>query len=410
GSQRGRYGMGSDVDGAGHADDPRAGLLLRRSRSAQKRPLDHHALVLYPGADQRPVGALGVHARVRTEPGRLHRRLRLPGDEWRRGNPDRLRPDDSPPRVRRLPDDVRGHHTGPDHGRLRRAEAVQGLRRLLPAVGHVRLRSRRALGLESRRVAPEVWGARLRRRHRCPHHLRRHRPRGGGHARQADRLRQQGRAGAAQSDLHRARRRTPLVRLVRLQRRQRAWRDGSRGERLPRHQHGRRHGRPDLDDGQLAAPRAAERARRGRRRGGRPGGDHPGRRLRRHPGFDPDRPRRGRVLLLRRRSLEEGRQARRRARRLCRPRRGRDLGCARDRSLRERSGQWPRRGQRSLLRQSGATPEAGGRRRGGDRLRRCGQLDHPQGDRPGDRPPRPGAGGGARPRHDDPRRARLPAL
>ena len=76
-------------------------------------------------------------------------------------------------------------------------------------------------------VAHWVWGvggwlrtygrARLRRRHRRPHHRGRVGAGRREHARQAHRLRQRA-AGAAQPDLHGARRRSPLVRLVRLQR------------------------------------------------------------------------------------------------------------------------------------------------------------------------------------------------
>ena len=46
-----------------------------------------------------------------------------------------------------LPDDVRRHHPGPHHRRLRRAHEVQRLSSLLLPVGHHRLRSHGPLGL-----------------------------------------------------------------------------------------------------------------------------------------------------------------------------------------------------------------------------------------------------------------------
>ena len=59
----------------------------------------------------------------------------------------RLRGDDPARALHGLPDDVRRDHPGPDHRRLRRAQALQGVRPLHPALGDARLRPGRALGL-----------------------------------------------------------------------------------------------------------------------------------------------------------------------------------------------------------------------------------------------------------------------
>ena len=68
-------------------------------------------------------------------------------------------------RVHRLPDDVRDHHAGPDHGRLHEPGHVQGLPDLPRRVAAVRLLPVRPHDL-GRRLARPVGRARLRRRHR----------------------------------------------------------------------------------------------------------------------------------------------------------------------------------------------------------------------------------------------------
>ena len=61
--------------------------------------------------------------------GGLHRQPRLVRAEGRRPGAVRgLRGDDPAPGVHDLPDDVRGHHAGADHRRVRRAHEVLGLR------------------------------------------------------------------------------------------------------------------------------------------------------------------------------------------------------------------------------------------------------------------------------------------
>ena len=102
-------------------------------------------------------------------------------------------------------------------------------------------------GLARRSRDPERHQrARLRGRHRDPRQRRRRGARRRLLLRQAQGLRQRA-DGAAQHHLHRPRRGHPLVRLVRLQRRQRRRRQRPGRERLRRHEHGRRRGRPLLD-------------------------------------------------------------------------------------------------------------------------------------------------------------------
>ena len=68
-----------------------------------------------------------------------------------------LRRHDSASGLHAVPDDVRRHHAGPDHRRVRRAQEVLDLHRLHPAVGHVRLRPARALGVGRGRLAAATW-------------------------------------------------------------------------------------------------------------------------------------------------------------------------------------------------------------------------------------------------------------
>src|SRR5207237_2326683 len=55
-----RHRLGFGVGGTRHADDAGAWVLLRRPGPPQERPLHHHAQLLHPVPDQRPVGALGL--------------------------------------------------------------------------------------------------------------------------------------------------------------------------------------------------------------------------------------------------------------------------------------------------------------------------------------------------------------
>ena len=148
-------------------------------------------------------------------------------------------------RLHGLPDDVRRHHAGPHHRRLRRTQALQGLRAVLAAVDAPRVLADRPLGLGRRRLAPQAGRPRLRRRHRRPHQLgrrgpgRRPRPGTPGQARVGPL-----RAARRPPDGHR--RRPALVRLVRLQRRLRPGGQRHCRQRVRRHEHGGGHGRPHL--------------------------------------------------------------------------------------------------------------------------------------------------------------------
>ena len=74
-------------------------------------------------------------------------------------------------RVHRLPDDVRDHHAGADHRRVRQPRHVQGVPALPDRLAAVRLLPVRPHDL-GRRHARAVGRARLRRRHRRPRHRR----------------------------------------------------------------------------------------------------------------------------------------------------------------------------------------------------------------------------------------------
>ena len=155
----------------------------------------------------------------------------------------RLRGDDPALGLHGLPDDVRRDHPGADHRRLRRAQALQGVRHLHPALGDARLRPGRALGLGRRRLA-----ARCSARSTSPAAPSSTSPRGVSALVAAMVLGKRIGFGKEPMEPHdltddRARRRAALVRLVRLQRRQRARRERPGGERLRRHQHRRGDGR-----------------------------------------------------------------------------------------------------------------------------------------------------------------------
>ncbi len=71
----------------------------------------------------------------------------------------RLRRDHPAPGLHDLPVHVRGHHAGAHHRRVRRADALQGLRRVPAPVGDARLRPDRALGLGRWAAACASMGA-----------------------------------------------------------------------------------------------------------------------------------------------------------------------------------------------------------------------------------------------------------
>ena len=95
----------------------------------------------------------------------------------RPGTVDRLRRDHPVHVVRDVPADVRGDHAGAHHRRLRRAQAVRLLRPVHDPLVDPHLLADRPLGLVDRRLAVQARRARLRRRDRRPHQLRRLGPR-----------------------------------------------------------------------------------------------------------------------------------------------------------------------------------------------------------------------------------------
>ena len=195
-----------------------------------------------------------------------------------------------------------------------------------------RLLADRPLGLGHRRLAVQARRARLRRRHRRPCLVRRVGPDRGPPDRPARRQRRPD--GAARHPDDRPRRGPPLVRLVRLQRRLRGGRQRPRGQRLHRHEHGRRRGDPHLGRRELPRPPQGQRRRRRLRRRRRPRRDHARLGLRDAGRRDPDRPR-GRRPVLQRDPPPRADQGRRRARRLRCPRCRRHVRRGRDRRARD---------------------------------------------------------------------------
>ena len=200
----------------GHAHDPGAGLLLRRSRRAPQRAVHHDPELRLHGRDHHPLVLGGLLALLL---GRRRRDHRQPGP----GLPARHRSDHAVRRradphagLRGLPDDVRHHHAGPDHRRLQQPGAFPGLPDLPGAVAAAGLLPVRAHDL-GRRPAGQVGRARLRRRHCRAQHRRHGRPGLGPVRGQAP---CQG-GGAALHPAGGPGHRPALVRLVRLQRRQR---------------------------------------------------------------------------------------------------------------------------------------------------------------------------------------------
>ena len=143
-------------------------------------------------------------------------------------SPERHDPAD---RLLRLPDDVRHHHAGADHRRLRQPRHLQGLHALPDRLAAVRLLPVRAHDL-GRRACSQKWGVLDFAGGIVVHNI-------AGIAALASVLyvgkRSVRRTGAAQHSAGRAGHRPALVRLVRLQRRQRVPRRFRDRRRLPQH-------------------------------------------------------------------------------------------------------------------------------------------------------------------------------
>ena len=231
-----------DADGLcpGVADDAGARLLLRGPRPRQKRHQHAHVQLHIHGRSEHRLGALGLQPGLRGGK-RYHRRPEPVRPVGHRDRPGR-RQRHPHAAVRHLPDDVRHHHAGPHHRRVRRALQVHHLPGLPRGVGHRRVRPRSTLGVGPRGLALQGRRARLRWRHRRPHQRRY--GRGGGCAARRKEARPRGRA--SQRALRGTRGRAALVRVVRLQCRLRAGGQWAGRKRIPGHQYLRRCGRPDL--------------------------------------------------------------------------------------------------------------------------------------------------------------------
>jgi len=234
-----RHRLDPGLDRAGHAHDTGAGVLLRRPRPHQERPLDDHAQLVHPGPRQRHLGRLRVHARLRSQPGRPHRRAR-PSLPARRGHRARVvRHDDPVAALRRLPDDVAiitpALITG--HSPSARASPPSSsspplVDPRLPALCHWVWNVDGGSSSWACSTSPAArWSTSA--------------PASRPSWRRSTWAAGSGPVGALrapQRDLRGPRRRAPLVRLVRLQRWLGMGRQRDRRQRLPGDQHGRRHG------------------------------------------------------------------------------------------------------------------------------------------------------------------------
>ena len=274
------------------------------------------------------MGCLWILAVLLGRQGRHHR-------EPRHGVPSGHHPrdavaerDDPDGRVRGLPDDVRDHHAGPDHGRLHQSGDIPCLHALPD-----RLAGARLLPI-------------------CPHDLGRWTPRGNGRPRfrrwdcgscdcrygcaRVGRLRRSSTdrgCGTTQHSARGARHRSPLVRLVRVQCGQRVPGGFGHGDRVPEHGHRGFVRRHRLARAGCVLREATEIPGAPDRRRSRAGDDHPRGGLCVARDGDHHRLRR-RGRLLRRRGAQESLQAGRRPRRVGGPRGRRFAGDRSPRDLR----------------------------------------------------------------------------
>src|SRR5215469_6709112 len=108
------------------------------------------------------MGVVGLYARVRSGLAPCRRWLRVARHERRRSRTERrLRTDDTARGVRAVSNDVRGDNARANYRWVRRAQALRGILFVYVAVGDVRVRSDRALGLGARRLACESRRARF---------------------------------------------------------------------------------------------------------------------------------------------------------------------------------------------------------------------------------------------------------
>ena len=124
---------------------------------AEERALHAHALVRGDPDREHPVGALRLLARVRRRPCRgSSAALDFVGLTGVAGARPRHR---AAPRVRRVPDDVRGDHAGAHLRRVRRADEVLGVRRLHRSSGRRSSTTRSRTGSGPRAAGSLKMGA-----------------------------------------------------------------------------------------------------------------------------------------------------------------------------------------------------------------------------------------------------------
>ena len=160
--QRGRHGLHDDLRGPGHADDARASACSTAAWSAARTCWPRSSRASSCSASSPSSGSSSATA-WRSAPtcfdgligGLDWVGLKGVGLDAER----RLRRDDPAPALHGLPAHVRRDHPGPDLGGVRRADEVLGLPGLHAALGDLRLRPRRALGLGHRRLDQGQLGA-----------------------------------------------------------------------------------------------------------------------------------------------------------------------------------------------------------------------------------------------------------
>jgi len=224
-AQRVRYrqpGVHARCRQPGHAHDTGAGLLLWRAGRPEECPGHHDPELRLHGLDHLPVVGLRLLPGLQRRGGRGHRQLpvRLPARRPARLSHYRQRQHAQclhhvAAGALHLSDDVRHHHPGSDHRRLRQPDQVSGLSDLPHPLDVLRLLPDRAHGLGQRSVR-QVGRAGLCRRDRRAHHRRLRGPGFGALCRQAEVHGQ----GTPQHPPGRLGHRPALVRLVRLQCRQ----------------------------------------------------------------------------------------------------------------------------------------------------------------------------------------------
>ncbi len=120
----------------------------------EERPVHADVELCLHGPDRGPVVLYGLFPVFRNGHRRPHRRPELRGFQGggRPAHPDYAKT--VPQALCRLPDDVRGHYAGPDHGRLRGADPIQEFHLLQPPLATLVYDPLCTLGLGKGWMAP----------------------------------------------------------------------------------------------------------------------------------------------------------------------------------------------------------------------------------------------------------------